>query len=126
MSSTLSNILGRNATVYKATRNPNRGGRDGGDRNGRRRGGRDCSRLDGHRGGRHDYTHPTTSQRNTAVSPPPQYAQAMAMPPPIDPGTGMSPPMAPPPISYPNLIHTRITLLVSETHGVGKIVLYYN
>ena len=48
----------------------------------------------------------------------------MAMPPPIDPGTGMSPPMAPPPISYPNLIHTRITLLVSETHGVGKIVLY--
>ena len=101
MSSTLTNMLEGNATVYKETRNPNRGRRDGGRRNGRRRGGIYSGRRDGCHGGRQDYTHSTASQPNTAVSPPPQYAQAMVMPTHIAPGTVMSPPMDPPPMGYP-------------------------
>ena len=99
--STLTNIIENNATVCKVTRNPNRGERDGGHKNGRRRGSRDGGRGYGGRGGRHDYTHPTALRPNAAVSPPPQYAQAMVMSPPIIHGTGMPPPRTPPPMGYP-------------------------
>ena len=71
VSSTLTHMLGGNATVYKANRNPNRSGRDGGRRNGHRRSGRDGGCGDGRRGGRQDNTHPIVSQHNAAVSLPP-------------------------------------------------------
>ena len=101
VSSTLTNMLGGNDTVYKSNCNINRGGREGGCRNGHRRGGRYDGRGDGRRGGRQDNTLPTASQPNAAVSPPPQYAQAMVMPSPITPVTVMSLPMSPPLIDYP-------------------------
>ena len=123
MSSTLTNMLGDNTTVYKATRNPNRGGRDGGRRNGHRHGGRDSGREDGGRGDRHDYTHPTASQHNADVPPPPQYAQAMVMPPPLFLVLRCHHQWLLLRWVIPKLIHTRIALLVSETHGVEKIVL---
>ena len=93
MSSTLTNMLEGNATVYQTTRNPKRSGRDGGRRNGRHRGGRDGGRRAGRRGGRHQNAQPTASQPTAAVFPPQQYAQTMVMSTPLAPGTGMSPPM---------------------------------
>ena len=107
MSSTLTNMLEGNATVYQSTRNTTRGGRDGGRRNGRHRGGRDGGRGTGQRGGRRQYAQPVAAQPVAtqpiaAVSPPEQYAQAMVIPPPIAPGTGMLPPMDPLPMGYPH------------------------
>ena len=93
MSSTLTNMLGGNATVYQSTHNTNRGGRDDSRRNGRHRGGRDGGCGTGRRGGRCQNAQPTASQPTAAVFPPQQYAQAMVMPTPLAPGTGMSPPM---------------------------------
>ena len=126
MSSTLTNMLGGNATVYQAPRNTNRGGRDGGRRNGRHRGGRDGGRGTGRRGGRRQNAQPVAAEPTAAVAPPQQYAQAMVMPPPLLLVR----------VCYhqwlllqwviPTLIPTPIALLVSETHGVQKIVLYNN
>ena len=82
MSYTLTNMLEGNATVYQATCNPKRSGRDGGRRNGRHRGGRDGDRGTGRRGGRRQNAQPIAAQPTAAVSPPQQYAQAMVMPPP--------------------------------------------
>ena len=126
MSSTLTNMVGGNATVYKETCNLNRGGRDDGHRNGRRRGGRYDDHGDGRRGGRHDHTHPTASQPAAAVSPPPQCAQAMVMPPPLLLVLVCHHQWFLFQWGIPSLIHTCIALLFSETHEVEKIVLYYS
>lgn len=69
MSSTLTNMLGGNATVYQAPRNNNRGGRDGGRGNGRHRGGRGGGRGTGRRGGRRQNAQPVAAEPTAAVSP---------------------------------------------------------
>ena len=124
--STLTNIIENNATVCKVTRNPNRGERDGGHKNGRRRGSRDGGRGYGGRGGRHDYTHPTALRPNAAVSPPPQYAQGMVIPPPLILILLCHHQWLLIQWVVPNLNNTRIAFLLSETHGAEKIVLYYS